>query len=548
MGIRVARERGFRVSDLWRTPLERLAALTARFSGWFNQERWTNLLLITALTVANLVILVFILQGQENRAVAFTVLALIAPLAFLVPEINIVTFILAGTGLFVNAFYYVLEAGTGERALSLVFLFLLSARAVYEHLKTPPEKRIKVFSWFVILLVVFWIYYMFHVGYIYLFRYDEVPPDDRFAALGFYRTGVFRYFDRHMLWIGVVPLIILLSDIRRAKRILTILGVVASSGVVVLLWEYFVPLPPFAKILFQLRAAGETTEGYRVREPASLYLIVAGFMFALYSLGFYKGWRVVAAVIYLLGAAYVILITKNRALWGAMMLIMPMVLLWKPPAALMHQARIAFMSCLFVLVLLMHPVINEAAARIVTESVQRWERNFAYGGDPRLDPSYQARVREREAWEVRMQTLTPFQRLFGAGLEEPYGRYISLGELGYRGPGFDQVYVERIEMHFAWLARLLHIGLVGTGLMVVLMAGFFIRAAQAFFTFKDPLWRAVIVGITGGMVAAIGYDLVHSDYLNSQGVAPIIFLWSLIEAMFHWKRTGQLESTQPNST
>ncbi len=548
MGIRVVRERSLRVSDLWRAPLERVAALTARFSGGLNQERWTNLLIVSALVVANLAVLAFILRGQENLAIAFAVLMLLAPLAFLIPEVSIVTFILAGTGLFVNAFYYAIEVGTGERVLNLLFLSILSVRAVYEYMRMPTEKRVRVFSWFIVLLVVFWVYYMLHVGYIYLFRYHEIPPDERFVALGLYRPGFFRYFDRHMLWIGVLPLIILLSDIRRAKRVLLILGVVAFIGVVVLLWEYFAPLPTFVKVLFQLRGAGETMEGYRIRDPASLYLIVAGFVFALYSLGFYKGWRAAVAVAYLLGAMYVILVTKNRALWGALLVVVPIVLLWKPPVVLMQQLRIAFVSCLFGIALLFHPVVSQTVSQITSEALQRWERNYAFGGDPRLDPSYQFRVREREAWEFRMQTLTPFQQLFGAGLEEPYGKYVSLAEAGFRGPGFQQVYFQRIEMHFAWLARLLHIGLVGTGLMILLLTGFFFRAAQAFLTFKDPLWRAVVAGVTGGMAAAIGYDMVHSDFLNSQQVAPVIFMWSFIEAMFHWKRTGQLESAQPNNT
>ncbi len=548
MGIRMVRERSLRVSDLWRAPLERVAALTARFSGGLNQERWTNLLIVSALVVANLAVLAFILRGQENRAIAFVVLMLLAPLAFLIPEVSIVTFILAGTGLFVNAFYYAVEVGTGERVLNLLFLSILSVRAVYEYMRTPTEKRVRVFSWFIILLVVFWIFYMFHVGYIYLFRYHEIPPDERFAALGLYRPGFFRYFDRHMLWIGVLPLIILLSDIRRAKRVVALLSGVAFIGVIVLVWEYFAPLPPIAKVLFQLRGAGETMEGYRIRDPASLYLIVTGFVFVVYSLGFSRGWRAAIATLYLVGAAFVILVTKNRALWGALMAVIPFALLWKPPAVLMQQLRIVFVSGLFGLALLLHPFVNDAVSQLMREVIQRWERNYAFGGDPRLDPSYQFRVREREAWEFRMQRLTPFQRLFGAGLEEPYGKYVSLAEAGYRAPGFDKVYFQRIEMHFAWLARVLHIGLVGTGLMVLLLVSFFIRAAQAFFASKDPFWRAVIAGIMGGMSAAIGYDMMHSDFLNSQQVAPIVFMWSFVEALFHWKRTGQLEAAQSNNT
>lgn len=544
MSIRTAREQQFQLRDLWKAPMEWLSSLTARISGGLNQERWTNLIMILSLVLVNLAILFFILQGQENRAIAFAVLVVLAPLAFLVPELSIVTFILAGTGLFVNAFYYVLEQGTGERALNLLFLLILSARAVYEYLKTPANSRPRIFSWFVMILIAFWTYYMGHVAYIYLFRYSEISAEEKLVSLGIYRPGFFRYFDRHMLWIGVLPLIILLADINRARRVAVLLGSVSTIGVLVLIWEYFNPLPDFMKILFQLQGAGETVEGYRVRDPASIYLIVAGFSFALYSLGYYGGWRAFIAVAYILGALYVILVTKNRALWGALMLFVPIVLLWKPPLVHARQLRIGLATMLFGLALLLHPTINQAVTRITEEAVQRWQRNYAFGGDPRLDPSYQVRVREREAWEFRMQRLTPFQQWFGAGLEETYGRYVSLYDVGYQNPRFKRIYIERVEMHFAWLARLLHIGIIGTALLILLLIGFFVRAGQAFFLSNDPLVRALVVGVTGGMVAAIGYDLVHSDYLNSQQAAPVIFMWSFIEATFHWKRTHQIVSQE----
>lgn len=543
MSMRTVRERQFQIHDLWRVPVELIATLTARLSRWFSFERWTNLLTIFGLVLLNLIVLLFILQGQENRALTFTILALVVPLMLLIPELSIVVFILAGTGIGVNVFFYVLETATGERAFNVLFLGILSARAIYEYLKMTPDKRPRVFTWFLVLLVVFWIYYIGHVAYIYLFRFHEVPPDAFLADFGLYRPpAFFRYFDRHMLWIGVLPLTILLADINRAKRVTALLGIMSMVGIVVLIWEYFAPLPDFMKILFQLRGAAETAEGYRVRDPASLYMIVTGFSFALYSLGYYGGWRAFVAVAYILGALYVILVTKNRALWGALMLFVPIVLLWKPLPVLSRQVRIGLATMLFGLALLLHPTVNQAVTRITGEAVQRWQRNYAYGGDPRLDPSYQVRVREREAWEFRMQRLTPFQQWFGAGLEETYGRYISLYDSGYQNPRFRQIYTERIEMHFAWLARLLHIGIIGTGLLAVLLTGFFVRAGQAFFLSKDPFVRMLVVGITGGMVAALGYDLVHSDYLNTPQVAPVIFMWSFVEAVFHWKRTNQVIS------
>lgn len=547
MAIRTTREpRGGVVDWLFR-PLEWVSALTARFSGMMNQERWTFLLTLIAVVLANLVILGFLLQGQDNRAIAFVILALMAPLTFLIPELSIMVFVSAGAGLFVNAFYFAAGpgGGTGERTLILFFLAVLSARAVYEYFLTPEEQRPRLLSWFTLMILLFWAYYMMHVVYIYVFQYDKVPADSREAALGFYRIGIFRYFNAHMLWIGIVPIIILLRDYQRLKRVLTILGIVLFLSLASLIWEYFAPLPEFWKVVFQLRAAGESQEGYRVREPAAMYLIVAGLFFALYSVGFYRGWRTVIAVLIILFATYAVMVTKNRALWAGILAVLPFALLWKPPTVLLRQVLIGLIALIFASAGMLHPRLNEAGTRIWIETVQRWERNYAYGGDPRNDPSYQARLREKEAWEVKMQKLTTAQLLFGAGLEEPYGRYISLYDAGYTNPRFRNIYIEKVGMHFPWLSRQLHIGWVGTVLLALILVGFFIRATQSFFATHDPLARSMVMGLVGATVSLIAFDMLHSDLFDNTISLPIILLWSVLELIFHWKRTGQLQ--EPNS-
>jgi len=541
MAIQTRRERQGRFSDLWNRPIEWLHGLSLRPLDWFTQERWTTLLTILALVLANLVIVYFFLQGQDNRAIAFVILALIAPLAFLIPELSVVVFITAGAGLFVNAMYFAAGpgGGTGERTLVLFFFGILSARALYEYVRTPREERPRLLSWLTGLLLLFWMYYIAHVAYIYLFRYDNLPNDRADVVLGYARPGIFRYFDYHMLWIGVFPIMVLLRDFQRAKRVLIMLGVVMTIGMASVLWEYFEPLPLFFKILFQLRAAGETEAGYRIRDPAPLYLFMTGFFFALYSIGYLRGWRNALAVFYIFAAAFAILATKNRILWAGILLMLPIVLFWKPPQILVRQVWVWSIVAIFGLAAMLYPPVNATVTRIVNETVERWSRSFNVGGDPRLDGSYQFRVREREAWDYRMQSLTTAQRLFGAGLEATYGFYLPIWQEDNRFRVFQNVYLEKTHMHFAWLGRLLRIGWMGTALLAILIAVFFLRAVVVFLQVKSPLTRAIVVGIVGAMIGVLSYDSLHS-LLHRGEAFPVILMWAFLELIPHWQRTGQL--------
>jgi len=515
----------------------------ARLLGWFNQERWTNLLTILALVLCNLVILSFLLQGQDNRAIAFVILALVAPLAFLIPELSIVVFISAGAGLFVNAMYFAVGSGfgTGERTLILTFLGILSARALYEYVRTPASQRPRLFSFFTLILLLFWIYYMMHVLYIYIFMYNEPPPDAQIdAVLGIHRTPLFRYFDYHMIWIGIFPLIILMRDYQRAKRVFTLLAIVMVLGMVTIIWDYLAPLPIFFKILFQLRAAGADEEGYRIRDPASLYMLLVGFFCALYALGYARGWLNAVMLGYIALGLMAILITKNRALWAGIALFLPFVLLWKPPSALLKQVQMLVIAGLVLLSFLLHPRIAESANRVAYEAMQRWSRNYAFGGDPRLDPSYQDRLRELEAFQRHWDRLPLSQKWFGAGLEATYGYYIPLSRYGYRNPRFERLFVEKSYIHFSWVARLHHLGYVGVTLLALTLATFLIRALLIFLSTKDIFARILIMGIAGSTVGMITYDILHQT-LDSGAAVPVVMLWSMVELVAHWQRTAQID-------
>ncbi len=549
MAIQTRREAQGRITDLWNRPIEWAHGLSLRVLGWFNQERWANLITILAVVLANLVILGFMLQGADNRAIAFTILLLLTPIAILIPEVSIVTLIVIGSGLFVNTFYYAAPgAGTGQRTILLGFLGIVTARAIYEILRTPASERPRLWTPLTVILTLYWIYHMFHVGYIYVNFYNVPPPDSSEAALGFYQSGVLRYFDGHILWIGILPLIILLRDWTRARRVLIALGaiMVISAGAIV--WEYFAPMPVFFKVMFQLRAAGESAEGYRVRDPSGLYFSMVGFFAALYLLGYLRGAsRNMLLLAYIAASVFAILITKNRILWGGILLVLPLALLWKPPQILMRQVWIAGVVLLVSSAALLYPPIYTVAEQVYRETMERWSRNYAFGGDPRLDPSYQGRVRERETWEFHYARLPVSQKLFGAGLEATYGYYVPLSASGQfvRSPRFEKIYVEKTHIHFAWLGRLLRVGWVGATLIGLLYVVFFVRAAVIFLRYPHPFLRAIVVGLVGSTVGVLFYDALHT-LLHRYEAVPVVLMWAFMELIPHWYRTGQVEKAAPD--
>jgi xanthosine utilization system XapX-like protein len=549
MAIQTRREAQGRITDLWNRPIEWAHGMSLRLLGWFNQERWGNLFTILALVLANLVILNFMLQGADNRAIAFTILLLLAPLAIIIPEVSIVTLIVIGSGLFVNTFYYAAPgAGTGQRTLLLAFLGIVTARALYEWLRLPASERPRLWTPLTLILGLFWIYYMFHVGYIYLYLYDIPPPDSSEAILGFYSPGVVRYFDGHIIWVGMLPLMILLRNWARARRVIIALGVVMVVSIGAIVWEYFAPMPMFFKVMFQLRAAGESIEGYRIRDPSGLYFSMVGFFAGLYLIGYLRGASKNAILLaYLAMSIFAILATKNRILWGGILLVLPVVLLWKPPHILLRQVSVLTVAFLIGGAALLHPPIYTTAEQIYREALERWSRNYAFAGDPRLDPSYQGRVRERETWEHHTAHLPLAQKLFGAGLEATYGYYISLAATGqYQGDRFKRLYVEKTHIHFAWLGRLLRIGWIGTGLLAVLYGVFFIRAVQIFLRYPYPYMRAIIVGLVGATVGTLFYDVLHT-LLHRFEAVPVVLMWAFLELIPHWHRTGQLQELKSDT-
>ena len=537
MAIQVQRERVGRITDLWNRPIEWGHTLILRLLGWFNQERWTTALTVLALVLANLVILFFFLQGQDNRAIAFVVLTFAFLLALLVREVSVVLLIVSGAGLFVHATYYAVGTGggwTGGRTITLVLFLAVLVSALYEYIRTPRENRPRVITVLTGAIIIYWLYHAAHVAYIYLFLYDTPPAGEPEQVLGYQKFRLMRYHDYHLYWIGIPLLMVLLRDWQRARRVLWAVGIITGITTLVLIWEYLAPLPTFFKVLFQLQAAGETTEGYRVRSPASMYLVVTGFCAALYMLGYMRGWKNFLLIIYLIAAVFAILITKNRILWAGILVILPFALFLKSPQALLKQVQLTIIGLLVIAAASLYPPIYEINSRIISEAVERWMRNYAYGGDPTLDPSYLGRVREREAWEQRYARTTPFQRLFGLGLEATYGRYISLADAGYTNPRYRKLYYEKVHMHFAWLDRLLKIGIVGTALLVLVFVVFYIRSALIFFKTKTPQMRAIVVGVVGGTAAILAFDALHSALARDPAL-PVILCWALVELIPHWE-------------
>jgi hypothetical protein len=423
--------------------------------------------------------------------------------------------------------------------LILTFGLVLTARAAYEYLRTPPNERPRLLTWLTITLLLYWVYHMTHVGYIYLFKYHDVPPESIEAVFGIYRPGLFRYFDYHILWIGIIPIIVLLRNYERFKQVAILVGIMMTVGLGSVIWEYFAPLPAFFKIMFQLRAAGETVEGYRVRDPAALYLFMVGFFYAIYMIGFLKGFRNFAALLFVIAATFGILITKNRVLWVGILVMLPLALLWKPPQVLMRQLSVLSIAALMLVAMMFYPPVYESVSRIATETVERWNRNYAYGGDPRLDPSYQFRVRERESWEAAWAQLTWKEKLFGRGLETGYGYYISVAQAG-GPPIYNRIYIEKVHMHFAWLGRLLRTGYVGVGLLGLLLVVFFATSVYTFLRIQNITVRAAIVGVVGGTVGILFYDSLHT-LLARQEALPVVLMWSIVPLAWHWQRTGQLD-------
>jgi hypothetical protein len=542
MATRSIREPRAPLGSVLMRPIEWAHGQSLRLLEWFNQERWTLALTLLALVLANLVVLFFFLQGQDNRAIASVILMLLAPLAFLLPTLSVTVFIVLGAGLFGNVMYFALGPGqgTGIRVLTLTFGLILTARAAYEYLRTPPNERPRLTSWLITALLLYWVYHMTHVSYIYLFKYNDVPPESIAAALGMYRPGLFRYFDYHILWIGIIPIIILLRDFERFKQVAILLGTVMAIGLGSVVWEYFAPLPAFFKIMFQLRAAGETAEGYRVRDPAALYLFLTGFFYAIYMIGFLKGYRNFFALLFVMAATFGVLITKNRILWAGILVMLPIALLWKPPQTLVRQLSVLSVAALVFLAMMLYPPVHESVSRIAIETVERWNRNYAFGGDPRLDPSYQFRERERESWEATWAQLTWTEKLFGRGLETGYGYYVSVAQLG-GPPTYDRTYIEKVHMHFAWLGRLLRTGYIGVILLGILLIAFFASSIYTFLRIKNITVRAAIVGVVGGTVGVLFYDSLHT-VLSREEALPVILMWSILPLAWHWQRTGQLDT------
>jgi len=526
-----------------------MQGLFLRLIDSLTQERLTGMFTILAAVASNAVILGFLLQGQENRAIAFTILLFIFVLAFLVVEVAVTALIVAGAGLFVNALYYASPGfGTGVNTVVTGLLLTISWRAIYEYIKLPRDERPPLLNWLTVALLLFWMYYMGIVIYHYVFHYHTPDPLDVRTALGVPQYGVMRFFDGHQVWIGIIPLIVLLRDWRRARRVLIALVVLMAIGLGSIVWEYFSPLPVFYKVLFQLRAAGETVEGYRIRDPAPLYLALTVFFFILYTLGYTRSRWVIVGLIYVALCIFAVLATKNRIVWAGILVVLPLALLLKSPVAILRQAQALGAAALLLGALMLNPTFYDSISRIWIETVERWERNYAFGGDPRLDPSYQFRQKELEIWNEYYKQTTTVQRLFGSGFLQPYGFYMKVVDIdrAYSNLPYTQLYVQKTSLHFSFYARLHRTGLIGVALFYWLLAVFFIYSMVVFVKCRSYMGRAIVLGVVGATVGVLSFDALHGLFGRYEAV-PVMLLWSMVPLVAHWQRTGQLpeENTAP---
>jgi hypothetical protein len=240
-------------------------------------------------------------------------------------------------------------------------------------------------------------------------------------------------------------------------------------------------------------------------------------------------------IIPLYTAAYimVLLITKNRILWAGVLAFLPLVLLWKPPAVLLRQAAVLGVALLVLAACMLHPRIATIASLIVNEAIERWSLNYAYGGDPWLDPSYQFREREREAWEHTYERLSVFQRVFGAGLEASYGFFLKSSTVGGYAHLPYTIYFEKVGMHFAWLGRLLRYGWVGVTILALTLLVFLVRALILFYKYNNHVHRAITLGVVGATIGVLSFDSLHMN-LGDYAATSVVLMWSFIEAIPYW--------------
>jgi|GEM_PF-5688499 len=131
---------------LW-LPIEWAHGAALSVAERLNHERWANLVVILGVAIVNLLILSLLLQGADNRAIALSIVILVALLALRYPEVSITAFIVVGTGLFVNAFWYAAPGvGTGQRTILLGLLLIISFQAIVEYLRLPKAQRPRIWT------------------------------------------------------------------------------------------------------------------------------------------------------------------------------------------------------------------------------------------------------------------------------------------------------------------------------------------------------------------------------------------------------------------
>jgi hypothetical protein len=87
---------------------------------------------------------------------------------------------------------------------------------------------------------------------------------------------------------------------------------------------------------------------------------------------------------------------------------------------------------------------------------------------------------------------------------------------------------------------LLHIGILGTVLLALVLVAAILRAAQAFLVIPQPSVKALAFASLATTVGILPFDAIQHFTIAEFPVLPIVFSWAIVEAAFHWHRTGQL--------
>lgn len=511
-------------------------------ANWLTAERLSMGTFLLFVIAANVTILYLFLSDRMSLAILVAVLGLIAPLSFFWPHVGLVVFVAVTAGGFVNAIHFVTEGASGERTLSLVMAVALSARALWEWVGIPRDKRPKILSGLVFFLLLFQSFYLLHIAYIYIFDPDIRGTDiyvKEFAA-GFWKP-TFRYFDHLPLWLMVIPAMVILSKPERLKTVIAGFIILALWSTVITVWEYISPLPRELKIAFKLFQTGESAEGNRIlSSPGYMLVFFLGMLLVAFKglnakLNGFWVWAVFGLVMIAFAS------WKGRIIWGLFAASVPFLMFMKPREAVARHLTTALAFALVVAAALFHPAVNDQATKIWVEVATRFEKTF----DPRDytgQGSFAWRVIEARYAIDTWSGGTMFQKWFGQGLQTPYGFYetVPMTRWGFGGTW------QKTHIHNQYVGVLLRIGIVGLFLYLLLIGAFFYRLFVVWKVTDNRYARAFVLSLGAFMVSLFIFQAFHIMISQPEALPIIVIGWAILELIPYYKRIGFIQD-EPKS-